>query len=286
MKPNFLIIGAQKCGTSWLFRQLSRHHDVFMPRQKELEFFSYSANLRERGPGAYAAHFAEAHGAVAIGEASASYFWTPTGTRWSHLPAGFETDIPAAVHRFLGDSTRLILALRDPVERALSAFAHYVAHGELDSDLPFRDALIYGGIADMGFYHRHLRNWLRYFEQDRFLVLTLEGDIQRRPRETLERVWRHLGLKPCATDPALLGIAEFPGADRIRRPDGSLIFTPPPHDPERRVPTRAISPESLRALRSLYRDDVRRLSRRLGMDLETLWGFARSAGGDNGPPPG
>jgi hypothetical protein len=45
-EPNFIVIGAQKSGTTWLYRNLRQHPDIFMPpeQHKELFFFSYRYN--------------------------------------------------------------------------------------------------------------------------------------------------------------------------------------------------------------------------------------------------
>ncbi len=55
--PGFLIIGAQKCGTTWLHRHLSRHPELWLPPGKELEFFSYERHLEDPGFPAYQAAF-------------------------------------------------------------------------------------------------------------------------------------------------------------------------------------------------------------------------------------
>ena len=58
--PGFLIIGAQKCGTTWLHRHLSRHPELWLPPRKELEFFSYTRHLEDPGLAAYRSAFAPA----------------------------------------------------------------------------------------------------------------------------------------------------------------------------------------------------------------------------------
>jgi len=69
-RPGFLVIGAQKCGTSWLHRHLSAHPDLWMPPGKELEFFSYTPHLANPGLDAYHAAFAPA-GVLAVSAARA-----------------------------------------------------------------------------------------------------------------------------------------------------------------------------------------------------------------------
>jgi hypothetical protein len=91
--PNFLIIGAQKCGTSWLHTHLSAHPEVFLPAQKDLEFFSYAPHLHTPGIGGYLEHFRDTGTARAIGEATASYFWSHSDSPWCDMPEGFHRDV-------------------------------------------------------------------------------------------------------------------------------------------------------------------------------------------------
>src|SRR5438067_13911883 len=74
--PTFLIIGAQKCGTTSLHRYLSAHPQVFMSKTKELDFF-VEEKMLGRGLDWYRSHFAGADDTVAIGEASPSYTCFP-----------------------------------------------------------------------------------------------------------------------------------------------------------------------------------------------------------------
>ena len=231
--PEFLIIGAQKCGTTWLHRHLSRHPQLWLPPEKELEFFSYARHLDDPGLAAYRSAF-EPAGECLAGEATPSYFWTYADSPWCVQPEGFQKAIPRVVRACLGAELRLILVLRDPVERALSAWAHYVVHGELDATLPFEQAARYGGIVDMGFYGRHFEVWRNEYDADRCLVLGLARDVRGQPAVTLERILRFLGRSPevppemaeAVSTPAFAGLRREPMADgsiRIPLPDGGLL---------------------------------------------------------------
>jgi hypothetical protein len=226
--PDFLILGAQKCGTSWLHHHLSRHPGLWLPPEKELEFFSYARHLDDPGLPAYRATFDPA-GERLAGEATASYFWTHADSPWCEQPEGFQRDIPGVVRAALGPELRLLILLRDPVERALSAWAHYVIHGELDATLPFAQAVRYGGILDMGFYGRHFAAWRKAYAADRFLVLGLEQDVVARPEATVARVLNFLGC----TDPMppdsgeSLAAPVFSGLRRTRGSDGSVTIDLP-----------------------------------------------------------
>lgn len=256
-RPGFLVIGAQKCGTSWLHRHLSAHPDLWMPPGKELEFFSYTRHLRASGLDAYRAAFAPA-GQRLAGEATASYFWTGSDDPWCRLPAGFEPDVPASVRRHLGPGLKLIVSLRDPVQRALSAWAHYVMHGEIPPELDFRAAASYGGIVDMGFYGRHLARWRAHFPARQFLVLSLERHIVAEPAATLRRCFDFLGVRDISLNNEMMAEPVFAGPRRRKDEHGGIeIFLPD----QTRL---SIGAEDLAWLDGLYEADRERLLRLAG----------------------
>src|SRR5262245_7209987 len=103
--PNFLVIGAMKCGTSSLYQYLRSHPQVFMPNDPdEVNFFS--RRDLERWSEWYRRLFAEAGSAVAIGERSTNY------TKYPSIP-----DVPTRIARSIPDA-KLIYLIRDPIERA------------------------------------------------------------------------------------------------------------------------------------------------------------------------
>ena len=264
-KPTFLIIGAQKCGTTWLHQHLRQHPDIFMPAEKDLEFFSYHDHPASPGFASYLDHFSGAAEAIAIGEATASYFWTNTNSRWSALPEGFQTDIPATVHRNLGEELKLIVTLRNPVKRVVSAYLHYLAMGEIDPQTDFEQALTYGGIVDMGFYARHLRNWLEFYPLKQIKVLILESDIQVRPVETLADVFQFLSVPEHAFSEESVQQTVYPGTRRLVNDEGVFIADNDQH--WRKV----ISAGWLRQLNRIFLDDVKELDRILGTTLVQSW---------------
>ena len=74
--PDFIIIGAAKAGTTSLYAMLDRHPDIFMPRQKEPEFFARD-DLYAQGLDSYAENFAGAEPGQVVGEASTLYSLSP-----------------------------------------------------------------------------------------------------------------------------------------------------------------------------------------------------------------
>ena len=194
--PDFLIIGVQKAGTSWLHRKLRSHPEIFLPSIKDQAFFCWREGPNVLTLEEYRESFTSHGDAHALGEATAAYFWTDSGSRWDVKPEGYCADLPKAVLDILGEDTRLILSLRNPVDRAVSAYLHHIALGDLDPGVDLLDAGDFGGLVDIGFYAAHLRNWLRYFPLQQFLVLSYEQDIAKQPWETLRRTFDFLGVNP------------------------------------------------------------------------------------------
>ncbi len=133
MLPGFLIVGAERCGTTSLFHILRQHPAVFsaaMPK-KELHFFDMAYG---RGLGWYQSHFPLTARARL------------TARRSGQPPVAFEASpyymfhplAPQRIHRDL-PGVKLIVLVRDPAERAYSAHANHVGHG-LETE-PFERAL-------------------------------------------------------------------------------------------------------------------------------------------------
>jgi len=198
--PNFMLIGAQKAGTSWLDAMMRQHPDVFLPQIKELHFF----NLVERynqGIDAYRKHFATSNGQTAIGECTPGYLWVNDGPADADHGIDFELypilnrNIHELIHRQYPD-LKLIVCLRNPVERAVSSYLHAIRDRKISPRRRILDAAGEQGIAAMGFYASHLRQWMTCFEPERFLILTYEHDIVADKPRTLRRVFEHLGVDP------------------------------------------------------------------------------------------
>lgn len=130
--PTFLIVGGQRCGTTTLFKALSEHPGVLPPTlRKGVHYFdiAYDHDLdwyRRHFPTRLSvARVSRRIGAPAsVGESSPYYLWHPAA------PTRIATDLPGV---------RVIAVLRDPVERAYSAWSHERARGYETED--FEDAL-------------------------------------------------------------------------------------------------------------------------------------------------
>lgn len=177
--PSGLVIGAQRCGTSSLYRYLSDHPAVASPLRKEIEYFSRAYG---RGESWYRAHFTFRPSRRFSFEATPDYLLHPL--------------VPARVASMLPD-VRCVVLLRDPVARAYSHYRHMVRLGyetldfddalaveeqriqpDLDrlADEPLHDPkmlLRYSYVA-RGLYAEQLARWFEHLPRDRFLVIRSE----------------------------------------------------------------------------------------------------------------
>lgn len=177
---NFLGIGAQKAGTTWLYEQLRRHPQLAFPMGKEVHFWDA---YYDRGLEWYLPPF---QGNEKIkGEITPAYAILPV-----HLIREIYQVNP---------KMRLIYLVRNPIDRAWSSARMALKRAEMTieeaSDQWFIDHFHSYGSMARGDYQQCLTNWLKVFPKNQFLVLKFE-DIRHNPLALLERCCQHLGCDP------------------------------------------------------------------------------------------
>lgn len=197
---NFMIIGAQKCGTTALSHFLRQHPAIAMADPKEAHLFDsedYSSDWTLDDINARYAEFFDKGAEVDIrGEATPIYLY-------------FQ-EIAAEVNRY-NPALKVIVQLRDPVERAVSHY--YMEKGRGGESLPFWSALLLEpfrlwldrwpqvegsarrvqSYRSRGLYSRQLKNIYRHFSREQVLVIKAE-DLMNRHEKTLKRVFEFLGV--------------------------------------------------------------------------------------------
>jgi hypothetical protein len=193
--PNFVIVGAMKCGTSSLAKWLGDHPDAWVVPEKELHFFNQGW---ERGLDWYESCFAAGEGHARVGEASPTYL------------------VDLACHERIAQvlpDTPLIAMVRDPVDRAYSHYWHWRERmGELrsfeqvvDDELagePGPRSLLwdesrpkeYSYLAP-GRYLPQLQSLTTHVDRARLKVVVFD-DLSARPDEVFRDVCRFLDLDP------------------------------------------------------------------------------------------
>jgi hypothetical protein len=191
--PNLFVVGAAKAGTTSLWRHLDAHPDIFMSRVKEPHFFSrggmHPVQVAIKDPAAYAQLFERGAKKRYRGEASPSYLWDP--------------DTPGRIEASVEDA-RIIVSLRDPVERAWSNYvmASMIGTERRSFERAIEDEL--AGLVDpadqpppylhRGRYAEQLERYLDRFG-DRTTVVWFE-EFAQDVRATMRTVFERLGVDP------------------------------------------------------------------------------------------
>jgi hypothetical protein len=202
--PHFLIIGAQRSGTTSLYRYLAEHPAVAAPVRKEIQYFTLH---HERGDGWYRAHFPVAGRGRRAFEATPYYLFHPAAAGRA------SATVPDA---------KVVALLRDPVTRAFSQWQHNASRGvehlgfeaaldaederlageheRLLTDATYRsEAHRLWSYRTRGEYAEQLERWLAHYPKDQVLVLRSE-DLYANPAPTYERTLEFLGLTAIELD--------------------------------------------------------------------------------------
>lgn len=173
--PNFLFIGPDKSGSTWMYEILRRHPQAFVPPVKDIYFFD---RHYDRGLEWYASFFRDAPAeASAIGELSHDYLFSVAAARRIKL------DLP---------QIRLLTSLRNPVERSFSQFLYMRRSGMTGGS--FEQALSeFPEIIDNSLYHKHLTRYMDEFDSDRMAVMFFD-DLVADARSFAERLLAFLEL--------------------------------------------------------------------------------------------
>jgi hypothetical protein len=179
-RPNFIVIGSMKSGTTSLCHLLGQHPDVFMSEPKELEFFCKD-EIYAKGFEWYTSVFAGAKNESAIGEGSTSYTKAPL------FPY-----VPERIARHFPD-IRLVYIVRHPLERIESHWMHRVKHGDVRT---FNKMLReYPNLIDTSRYWQQIQLYRNHFNDDQIHV-TFFDDLKANPERVLEQCFNFLRVDP------------------------------------------------------------------------------------------
>lgn len=220
---DFLIIGAEKAGTTALFRYIWRHPELYLPYQKEVNFFA-DENRFDRGvPWYIETYFSDADERKLWGEVSPQYMG------YTCAPSRIKAAFP---------EVKLISILRNPIDRSYSHYRMAVRRGtetrsfaEVIADRleHFSEPPETGGkddspyLLNFSLYGKVLERYLQYFGGDQILILFQE-DLLSDPRAVLAKLFSFLQVDTAYVPPNLGrryhagGVQRIPGLrDWIRR---------------------------------------------------------------------
>jgi hypothetical protein len=290
--PNFLIIGANKAGTTSLHRYLDQHPDVYMSPVKEPSFFAPAVHRPHAGPRLttgtatleeYTALFDGVANETAVGEASTIYLT--------------DEDAPELIRATIPDA-KLIAILRNPIDRAFSDYCMHLDWGV--EDLSFADAIAseldcsVAGLSwhrryvEYGFYGRALTRHLQFVDRGQIRVY-LYDDLRRDSAALMRDLFAFVGVsnsfKPDVG--ARYNVARHP--PRFRTLERLLRSRPVRATVERALPRATVGrmkdyvrrknsvrpefPSEVRQrLIDLYRDDVALVGQIINRDLSSWLG--------------
>lgn len=239
--PDFIIIGAQRCGTTSLYKYLCQHPEVYPSFPKEIHYFS---NYYQKGINWYRSHFpllsvksrntGPGKGKFLTGEATPYYLPHP------HAPRRAASVVPEAI---------LIILLRDPVKRAYSHYFHEVQMGV--EKLSFEKAISkeverldhefdrmtedenyrsfnyqHFSYLARGEYADQIERWMQYYTADRTLFLNSDH-LNSDPSSSFLKVTRFLGLNDWnQVDFSRYHTASYPKMDQKTREQLYQYFKP------------------------------------------------------------
>lgn len=204
--PNFLVVGAPKAGTTAMHHFLSEHPEIYLPSKKELHYFTYGYLIRNtNGPGDrnslerccadlndYKKHYQNIPDeAIAVGEASPSYL--------------FFTDCIPKIKELLGPNVKILIMLRNPIERAFSMYSHLL--NAKREHLSFFDALqaeeqrAHMGWGDAWLYKAHslyyekVLAYMNAFSPENVKVI-LHHEFKNNAANIMQSTYRFLGVDP------------------------------------------------------------------------------------------
>ena len=200
--PNFLIVGAAKCGTSSLHNYLNQHPDVFMPsyneqgmKAKEPRFLIKDLVKDRLHNGvwdleSYQALFNNVVNEKAIGESTVLYLY-------------YYNEAIKNIKKYLGDDVKIIIMLRNPVDRAFSAYTHVsrslkeplsfeealeVEEIRLENDITLTPMVMY---KDMGLYHNMVSAYIENFKN---VHVVMHEDFLQNTKAVVKQALAFLGI--------------------------------------------------------------------------------------------
>jgi hypothetical protein len=198
-QPDFFVVGAAKSGTTALWKYFQKHPEIFVTdsiSNKELGYYSNQYGIKSKKK--YLSYFCEAKPNQMIGEVCHVYLTSEESAEW------IKKDVPGA---------KIIIMLRNPVERAYSLYNWMAMHGyesekSFEKALIQEDELLLGTKSKSKLLHRFYKNYLyfnsglynlqvmRFYKSfDKKNVLVLEySDFMKNQSEILKEIFRFLNV--------------------------------------------------------------------------------------------
>lgn len=180
--PDFIVIGAMKCGTTSLWQYLQHHPEIFLPKGiKNIEYFDGKGNWN-KGLDFYRSHFTNDKHFKCIGEISTEY------TKYPHV-----INVAKNLHSIL-PNIKLIYLIRHPIERLISHYVHNIGSARESRDI--NEALSQrenNSYIIYSQYYLQVSQFLQYFNKDMILFVTSE-QLKNNRQAALNRIFDFIGV--------------------------------------------------------------------------------------------
>jgi len=184
--PDFIIIGAARCGTSSLWANLAEHPRLRPPDPKA--FLQFASNHKE-------VHFFDKEHKFNRGLDFYRSFFVGPPQRYYHFESTpnylYHPAVPERVKNTL-PKAKLIVMLRNPVDRAWSHFCNWRRKRDLKESILYNPK---SEILKKGIYHEQLVRWFEYFERSQFLIIRSE-DYFANETLVIKRTLEFIGVEP------------------------------------------------------------------------------------------
>ena len=273
--PDFLIIGVQRAGTTWLYTQLKKHPDICMGKhRKEISYFD---KYYDRGEQWYKAFFEQCEKEKIIGEVSPNYI--------------YDTNCAERIYKLVPE-VKLIIVLRNPINRAYSQYKKKVV--DFGNKKSFMENLKnMRKIPERGLYYKQIKRYLKYFSRNNIRFLIFE-EMTNNPEENLRKVFGFLGVNPSFLPDGYqknVNPSEMPRFHRLyiffkkvgeRLHEYNLswavkvwknlrlneiLFLKKGQDKS----FNTIPEEAYEYLKNYYKEDIKKLSKLIGRDMRKFW---------------
>ncbi|WP_373031382.1 sulfotransferase domain-containing protein [Sulfurovum sp.] len=181
-KPNFIGVGGHKCATTWISECLRYHPQIFVSNPKEIRFFT---TYFHKGLAWYLNHFKNIKNQRAVGEFSVSYLT--------------DDDAPKRIKDMLGN-VKIIICLRNPVDRFISHYKQYLRSGRLNKKYEHLNEKIikeiitkYPEMISNGLYCEHLRTYFDLFNNDDIMIV-IKDEIDENPQKIIKDLCKFLNV--------------------------------------------------------------------------------------------
>jgi hypothetical protein len=181
--PSFLFLGTGRAGSTWFFQVLREHPDVFVPPNKGTFFFT---RLFDMGIEWYEAYFPREGSRRVAGEVCEDYLASAEAL---HRIAEYRPEM------------RLVCCLRNPYERAYSAWRFFARNG-MDQPTLLEQARLRPDLFYFGHYATQLRLVQSLFPAEQQLVFFFE-ELESAPADVVRRMYEFIGVDPAFTPPSL-----------------------------------------------------------------------------------